>query len=374
MHLKARSRSQFQALICQICNSESGALKSKNDTLVSAMLLTIPDATASSLFGMYEILASVGRDWPLVLNGDPGDQAIKPAIVASSRRAVRISRGRTLAHPDFTLAESPVPDLICIPDLFLLPGQRLGDRYPEECEWLLRCFEAGSVIASACAGTLLLLETGLLDDYTIAVHLAYADAIQSDFPQVRVRREQSLVVSGPEQRIVTAGGGVSWQDMLLYLVARFCGQEEALNLSRLYLLNWHDHGQMPVSSSARPRQVEDRKISESQVWLASHYAQSNIIQIMAERSGLKERSFKRRFRKATGMSPIDYVHALRVEEAKHMLEASDMHIEVIAMELGYEDASFFRRLFRRRVGMTPSEYRKRFSGIRKNLKQMASVS
>jgi transcriptional regulator GlxA family with amidase domain len=88
---------------------------------------------------------------------------------------------------------------------------------------------------------------------------------------------------------------------------------------------------------------------------------------MVRLSGLAERSFKRRFQQATGMSPLEYVHALRLEEAKQMLEASDLPIEAIANEVGYEDAGFFTRLFRRKVNLTPAQYRRRFGELRKSL-------
>ena len=81
---------------------------------------------------------------------------------------------------------------------------------------------------------------------------------------------------------------------------------------------------------------------------------------LAARSGLPERSFKRRFRTATGYTPVAYVQALRIEEAKHMLEATQEAIDAIAHEVGYEDPAFFRRLFKRSTGVTPSDYRRRF--------------
>ena len=88
---------------------------------------------------------------------------------------------------------------------------------------------------------------------------------------------------------------------------------------------------------------------------------------MIKRSGLADRTFKRRFAAATGLSPMEYVHTLRLEEAKQMLETEDSPIEAVANEVGYEDASFFGRMFRRKVGLTPAQYRKRFGGLRKVL-------
>jgi transcriptional regulator GlxA family with amidase domain len=93
---------------------------------------------------------------------------------------------------------------------------------------------------------------------------------------------------------------------------------------------------------------------------------------MVRLSGLPERSFKRRFQMATGMAPLDYVHTLRLEEAKQMLEATDQPIEAIANEVGYEDAGFFSRLFKRNVNLTPAQYRRRFGGMRKTLERDAA--
>ncbi|HXW85397.1 MAG TPA: helix-turn-helix domain-containing protein [Candidatus Binataceae bacterium] len=80
-------------------------------------------------------------------------------------------------------------------------------------------------------------------------------------------------------------------------------------------------------------------------------------------SGLPARSFMRRFSDATGMTPLDYVQALRLEEAKQILETDNTPVEAIANEVGYEDPSFFSRLFRRKVGLTPALYRLRFGSL-----------
>ena len=84
---------------------------------------------------------------------------------------------------------------------------------------------------------------------------------------------------------------------------------------------------------------------------------------MAERSGLKPRTFARRFRTATGYLPMDYVHALRIEEAKQLIETESVGIDQVGFSVGYEDPTFFRRLFKRRAGLTPAAYRRKFAGI-----------
>jgi transcriptional regulator GlxA family with amidase domain len=176
-----------------------------------------------------------------------------------------------------------------------------------------------------------------------------------------------LVVSGEGQRIVMAGGGTSWQDVALYLIARFAGVEEAMRVAKVYLIDWHDIGQQPFAALTLARQVDDAVIGRCQAWIAEHYERETPVAAMAELSGLTDRSFKRRFAKATGMSPMEYVQTLRLEEAKQLLETGDLPVEAVANEVGYEDASFFGRLFRRKVGLTPAQYRKRFRRLRQAL-------
>lgn len=164
-----------------------------------------------------------------------------------------------------------------------------------------------------------------------------------------------------------AGGGTSWLDLGLYLIARSAGVEAAMQAARINLIDWHDIGQQPFARLARSRQSEDAVIGRCQEWIAEHYREPSPVAAMVRLSGLAERSFKRRFRLATGLSPLEYVHRLRLEEAKHALETTDAPIEAVAGEVGYEDAGFFSRLFRRSVGLTPAQYRRRFGALRKAL-------
>jgi transcriptional regulator GlxA family with amidase domain len=118
----------------------------------------------------------------------------------------------------------------------------------------------------------------------------------------------------------------------------------------------------------RAKQGHDALIAQCQEWAGTHYAEPSPVAAMTRLSGLPERSFVRRFGKATGLAPLDYIHALRLEEAKQMLEIEDLSVEAIANEVGYEDASFFGRLFRRKVGLTPAQYRRRFGSLRRALR------
>ena len=174
-----------------------------------------------------------------------------------------------------------------------------------------------------------------------------------------MRRERVLVPAGEGHRIVTAGGASAWGDLVLYLVGRIAGQEEARRIAKVYLLQPHSEGQLHYASLIAGAQHEDGLVADAQIWAADNYALPAPVAAMAERCGLTERSLLRRFRKATGQTPVDYIQTLRVEEAKQMLETSDMPIEDIAIEVGYTETSSFRNAFRRYVGMPASAYRKK---------------
>lgn len=330
-------------------------------------LLAVPEVTASALFGMLDLFASAGRDWSFLLSGAPGEQRMRPYVVAAEQAAFAAANG-VWVRPDSGLADAPTPDIVCVPDFFVVPGEPLGNRFNSEVAWLRACHANGATMASACSGAVLLAEAGLLAGCEATIHWAYVASL-ARYPGVRVRAERSLVVTGAGDRIVMGGGGTSWQDMALYLIARHVGLVEARQVARTYMLDWHDHGQLPFASLLVARQVDDAVIAQCQEWAAMNYSAAAPVAAMMHIAGLPERSFVRRFSKATGMSPLEYVHRLRIEEAKQMLETGDAPVEAVAAEVGYQDTSFFGRLFRRRVGLTPAQYRRRFSSLRRALEK-----
>ncbi len=329
-------------------------------------LLAIPEVAASTLYGMYDVFSSAGRDWSSLVEGRDGVSALDPQVVAiSGPRSMTVANGVQIV-PDAGL--DTLPDVVCVPEIAVPPDARLDESHRAEIDWLQCCYDAGSIVATACSGAILLAETGLLNGEEATTHWAYCDTL-AKYPGVQVFPQRALVVSGGDGRLVMGGGGTSWEDLALYLVARLVNVDEAMSIAKLFLIDWHDVGQLPFAMLARSRQVEDAVIARCQTWIASNYDQTSPVAAMINIAQLPERSFTRRFKRATGLAPMEYVHTLRLEEAKQLLESDDDPVEAIAQQVGYEDTAFFGRLFRRKVGVTPAQYRKRFRGLRRVLEK-----
>jgi transcriptional regulator GlxA family with amidase domain len=217
------------------------------------------------------------------------------------------------------------------------------------------------MLCSACSGVFLLAETGLFDGMDATVHFDYADWFAAAHPAVHTRPERVLVVAGAREELVSSGASNTWHDLALYLIARHVGATEAQRVARTFALQWHQDGLTPFMTFEGRVDHGDAEILAAQRWLQTHFSVANPVEEITRRSRLAERTFKRRFIAATGLAPLDYVQRLRVEDAKRRLERTVDPVDNIAWRVGYEDPAFFRRLFRRTVGMAPGAYRKRFS-------------
>ena len=155
------------------------------DRPLNVAILAVPEVTASTLFGMLDLFASAGRDWSFLLSGVAGEQRMCPYVVAAEPVGFTAANG-VWVRPDWGLADAPAPDIVCVPDFFVVPGEPLGDRLNNEVAWLRACHAGGATIASACSGAILLAEAGLLTGCEATIHWAYVGSL-ARYPYVRVR-------------------------------------------------------------------------------------------------------------------------------------------------------------------------------------------
>ncbi|MFC0198847.1 GlxA family transcriptional regulator [Paracoccus rhizosphaerae] len=224
-------------------------------------------------------------------------------------------------------------------------------------QWLRARHAEGVVLGSVCGGAFLLAETGLLSGRTVTTHWTYAQALQDRYPGVQVDADR-LIIDGGD--IISAGGLMSWVDLGLILVNRFLGPVIMAETARMMLVDPPGREQRYYSGFVPRLTHGDAAILKAQHFLQANEGKETRVSTLAEQAGLEERTFLRRFQKATGLTATDYAQRLRVAKAQELLQFTQQPIERVAWHVGYSDSGSFRKVFHRIVGLTPGEYRQRF--------------
>jgi transcriptional regulator GlxA family with amidase domain len=321
-------------------------------------LVALPEATVSTLFGLFDVMSSFGV-MDMANTGAITRPPFQVDIVGERTERVTLASGVPVdVHRSVDTIDTT--DIVIVPSV-LLPrdGWKKG-RYHHLVDWVRRMHDRGAVICSACSGIFLLAETGLFDGKDATVHFGYARAFAALYPAVTIHPERTLVIAGLREELVSSGASTTWHDLVLYLIARYAGATTAQQIARLFALQWHQDGLTPYIIFEGKTDHGDAEIARAQEWLRDHFSVASPVEEMIKRSRLAERTFKRRFAAATGLTPLAYVQRLRIEDAKRRLERTDAPVDEIGWRVGYEDAAFFRRLFKRTTGLAPGAYRKRF--------------
>jgi transcriptional regulator GlxA family with amidase domain len=325
---------------------------------VHVSLVALPDAAASTLFGIFDVLNAFSL-MRMSGPGEGGHAPFKIEIVGEAMGSLGLASGVPI-QVQRSIDSIETTDLVIVPSLLLPPDGWKKDRYPRLIEWVHGMYRRGAVLCSACSGIFVLAETGLFDGKDATVHFGYARAFADAYPAVSIDPERVLMISGSREELVSSGASTTWHDLVLYLIARYAGSTAAQEVARLFALQWHQDGLTPYIVFEGRSDHGDAEITAAQQWLSGHFSVANPVEAMIKRSKLTERTFKRRFTNATDVTPLAYVQRLRIEDAKRRLERTEASVDEISWRVGYEDAAFFRRLFKRTTRLTPGAYRKRF--------------
>jgi transcriptional regulator GlxA family with amidase domain len=321
-------------------------------------VVALPDAVISTLTGIFDVMNAFTLMG--VPHGRTGAQVpFHIEIVGEATGPLELASGVPI-NVQHAIAEIETTDIVIVPSVLLRPQGWEKGRYPCLVDWLRTMYDRGAVLCSACSGIFLLAETGLFDGKDATVHFGYARAFATTYPAIPIHPERVLIVSGLREELVSSGASTAWHDLVLYLIARYAGATAVQEVARLFALQWHQDGLTPYIVFEGKRDHGDGDIRSAQQWLDNHFSVASPVEEMIQRSRLAQRTFKRRFKDATGLTPIAYVQRLRIEEAKRRLERTDATIDEISWQVGYEDPAFFRRLFKRTTGLAPGAYRKRF--------------
>lgn len=285
----------------------------------------------------------------------------KPAVfevhLVGLDKEVPQSTGLFSARPDCLLEDVDKTDLIIIPAIHDEPHK--GYEQNKEFEpWIIRQYRNGAEVATMCVGAFFLAETGLLDGKQCATHWMHAQNFKKMYPEVNLVDEKIMT---EEDGIYTSGGAYAFTDLLLHIIEKYAGREEAIMASKAFSLDISRESQSDFIIFEGQKDHKDEEIKKAQQYIESHYQDKIRVDNLAEELAMSRRTLERRFKKATHNTVTEYKQRVKVEAAKRELETSRKNISQVMYDVGYSDTKSFRNLFSRITGLTPGEYRDKYN-------------
>ena len=322
--------------------------------MIDVTVLFLNQTFSSTAVGPMEVFRHAGSLWNL-LAGKQQTPRFRVTTASANGKAVDCD-GFIQIKPNVAINDIRRADLIFIPTTGLSIDD-VVERNAPVVPWLKRWHKRGAEIASVCSGVGLVAETGMLNGRRATTHWALAERFREKYPKVKWMPE--LMVT--EDHEFYCGGGVhAALDLSLYLVEKFCGHDIAMQSAKAMLIDTPRAWQAGFAVVPLKTEHNDDSISTAQDWLHQNFHRPFPLDAPARRVGMSLRNFVRRFKQATGDSPLTYLQKLRIAAAKRLLENNHRTIQEISDAVGYQDVAFFRALFQRYTGSSPSGYREKF--------------
>ena len=315
-------------------------------------LLVYEDAVLSSISGAIDLLTAT--------NGYLQQIGRPPAFALElvSEKGVNIQLNVPAQFIcSTTLEEASDTDLIIIPAFYVSPDQALA-KNAGLINWLKERYDAGTEVASMCVGSYFLAEAGILSGKSCTSHWTALPDMQRRYADVDVLTD---CVMTDKDRIYTSGGALLSWNLILYLIEKFCGREVSIGVSRMFNIDLDRVSQAHFVVFQGQRQHEDEAILKAQTFIEANYHLPISVEQIAEQTNMSKRNFIRRFKSATQNTPLEYLQRVKVESAKKALEKNADDVSSIVYNAGYNDLKTFRKVFKQITGLTPQDYRKKYS-------------
>jgi transcriptional regulator GlxA family with amidase domain len=314
-------------------------------------LLVFPAVQVLDVTGPLQVFASANEQ--VTERGGSAPYALR--VVARGGHSVTASAGLALATTALPPIASPIDTLIVAGG----PGVDAAAADPELIDWLRRRAARARRTASVCTGAFLLGAAGVLDGRRAATHWSVSAELARRFPTVRVEPDPIFVRDGP---VWSSAGVTAGIDLALALVEQDLGRSVALAVARYLVMFLKRPGGQAQFSTALSLQTAEDRFGALHDWIARHLADAITLPALARQAGMSERSFSRRYREATGLTPARAVERLRIEAAGRLLAESRLPLKLISRRCGFGSEETMRRSFLRVLAVTPQDYRARFAG------------
>ena len=309
------------------------------------------DANLSSITGSFEILTRANDYWKKI-----GNKSKMEIRIAGFMTELKMDAGFFSVHP-INIKEIENTDLVIIPSLSHDYDNILRDN-KELIDWIREQYKSGAEIASICTGAFLIAATGLLEGKSCSTHWNAATGFKRLFPNVKLHIDKLLTV---EKGIYTNGGAYSFLNLILFLVEKYFDRQTAIVCSKIFQIDMDRTSQSPFFIFQVQKNHGDELISEAQTYIEENLSEKISFEELASKLAISRRNFDRRFIKATGNTPVEYLQRVKVEVAKKTLERGRKSIFEVMNEVGYADDKAFREVFKKITGLSPLDYRLKFN-------------
>lgn len=315
-------------------------------------ILVLEGATLTSLDGTHQLFNRVND----FLNYGGQKDFYKVDLVAAKEQTT-LNNGLYSIRSMKTIHEKFKTDLIVIP-IICGDFSKMIEANKVFADWIIEQYSRGSEIASLCVGSFFLASTGILDGKECATHWASQNDFQNMFPKVKVLQENIIT---DENGIYTSGGTYSYLNLLLYIIEKHLGREISVLASKMFEIDIERKTQNQFAIFLGQKRHNDTEVLKAQDYIESNTDKKITITELCTNYAVQRRTFERRFKKSTGNSVSEYIQRVKVEAVKKQLETGRKTINEVVYEVGYNDVNAFREVFKKYVGISPIEYRKKFA-------------
>jgi transcriptional regulator GlxA family with amidase domain len=288
-----------------------------------------------------------------------GKEPLFEVQLVGAKKKTLLSNGLYAVHTSQLLKEEVQTDLVIIPAL-------TGDlktaisKNAQLVSWVTRQYQGGAEVASLCLGAFLLAATGLLRGKRCSTHWGFQAEFREMFPEVAVVTGSIITT---ENRLYSSGGALSYWNLLLHLVEKYADRETAILASKYFAIDLDRENQLAFALFQGQKDHNDDAIAKAQGYIEKNVEEKITVDELASLATLGRRSFERRFKEATHNSVLEYINRVKMEAAKRSFEGSRKNINEVMYEVGYTDAKAFRNIFKKATGLTPLQYRNKYNKL-----------
>jgi transcriptional regulator GlxA family with amidase domain len=310
------------------------------------------NCTSSMVTGFWDILTLANH-----LHGQQaGHSPFHLELIGESEKTIHSFSGLQFTATQTIRSKSKF-NIIYVPG-FIGEADQLVAQEQKVISWLRKVNATQTILSAACNGNFLLASSGALDHKKATTHWSLVQQFKCTFKDVTLEPEKILIDNGS---VISAAGVTAYFNLALHIIQRFTNADIALACAKIFLVDAGRKLQTPYQIFQFSRAHGDEPIVKIQDWLDDNYQEKISLDKLADLGKLGKKTLLRRFKKSTGETPQVYVQKLRIETAKRLLESKDLTFNEVTWKVGYNDVSSFHKAFKQETGLTPIDYRNRFS-------------